>query len=90
MSHESVRRAIRTFVISTLGMLLPGIFGWLNDLTTWAKSDGQQPFPDARSLAYLGVCAIVAGVIAALNLIWNWVEDASGKGFLRQVPSRDE
>lgn len=83
MSRDSVRRAIRTFVITSVGMLIPGLFGWLNALTEWARAEGQAPFPDARSLAYLGVVAIVAGVVAAVNLLWNAVEDKIGSGLLR-------
>lgn len=85
MTRESVRRTIRTFLQAFLGLMVPGFLGWLNALTEWARDEGQRPFPDGTSLAYLGVSAIVAGVIAVVNLLWNAVEDASGKGFLRSV-----
>lgn len=88
MTRDAVRRAIRTFVQSALALLIPGLLGWLNALTEWARAEGQAPFPDARSLAYLGVVAIVAGVVAAVNLLWNVVEDAAGKGLLREVPPK--
>lgn len=88
MSRDSVRRAIRTFVVTALGLWIPGLLGWLNDLTAWARSEGSTPFPDAHGLAYLGVVAIVAGVIALVQLAWNTVEDATGHGFLRAVPPR--
>jgi hypothetical protein len=88
MSRESVRRAIRTFLQSFLALMVPGFLGWLHALTEWARAEGQVPFPDGRSLAYLGVSAIVAGVIAVVNLLWNVVEDATGRGFLRNVPPR--
>lgn len=88
MTRDAVRRAVRTFVITTLALFIPGLLGWLNDLTTWAHGQGSTPFPDAHGLAYLGVSAIVAGVVALINLVWNTVEDASGKGFLRDVPPR--
>lgn len=88
MSRDSIRRAIRTFVITTLGLFIPGLLGWLNDLTSWARGQGSTPFPDAHGLAYLGVSAIVAGVVAIINLLWNTVEDASGKGLLRVVPPK--
>lgn len=87
LRSDSVRRGARTFLISFLVVLVPGALGWLNALTSWASSEGQTPFPDAHSLAYLGVSAIVAGVIALGNLLWNWVEDATGKGLLRQIPA---
>jgi hypothetical protein len=86
MSKDSVRRAIRTFVISFAALFVPGLFGFLNAVTEWARAEGQSPFPDARSLAYVGVVAIVAGVIAVVNLLWNAVEDKAGAGLLRNVP----
>lgn len=88
MTRDSLRRAIRTFVIATLALFVPGLLGWLNDLTEWARGEGSTPFPDAHGLAYLGVAAITGGVIALVNLLWNWIEDASGKGFLRAVPPK--
>lgn len=88
MSRGSVRRAIRTFVIATLALFIPGLLGWLHALTEWANNNGSTPFPDAHGLAYLGVSAIAGGVIALVNLAWNWIEDASGKGMLRE-PGED-
>jgi hypothetical protein len=88
MTRDSIRRAIRTFIITTLALFIPGLLGWLNDLTAWARGEGSTPFPDAHGLAYLGVSAIVAGVVALINAVWNAVEDASGKGLLRDVPPR--
>lgn len=90
MNRDSILRAVRTFVIATLALFVPGLLGWLNDLTEWARGEGSTPFPDAHGLAYLGVAAIAGGVIALVNLLWNWIEDVSGKGFLRSVPSRAE
>lgn len=86
MTRDSVRRALRTFVITTLGLFLPGLTGWLNALTQWALDEGQRPLPDGHGLVYLGVSAVAAGFVAVVNLIWNAVEDATGKGMLRAVP----
>jgi hypothetical protein len=86
MTGWPVRGAIRTFVVTTLALFIPGLLGWLNALTEWARGEGSTPFPDAHGLAYLGVSAITAGVVALVQLAWNAVEDASGKGFLRTVP----
>ena len=87
MTRESIRRAIRTFLQSFLALAVPGALGWLNGLTEWANSRGQSPFPDATELAFVGVAAVVAGVIALVNLGWNAVEDAAGRGVLRDVPN---
>lgn len=89
LSRDSVHRAIRTFVISFLALFVPGLLGWLNELTEWAASNGQKPFPDGTNLSFLFVSALVSAVITLLNLVWNLVEDASGKGFLRAVPSNN-
>lgn len=88
MTRDAVRRALRTFIITTLALFIPGLLGWLNDLTSWAKGEGSTPFPDAHGLVYLAVSAIVAGVIALINLLWNVIEDALGKGMLRTVPAK--
>ncbi len=84
MTRDSVRRALRTFVITTLALFIPGLLGWLNALTEWARSEGSTPFPDAHGLAYLGVSAIVAGVVAVVNLLWNAVEDRTGAKMLHR------
>lgn len=87
MSRDSLRRALRTFLITTLALFIPGLLGWLNALTEWARGEGSTPFPDAHGLAYLGVSAITAGVVALVNLAWNAIEDATGKGVLRTPPA---
>lgn len=88
LANESIRRALRTFVITALALFVPGLLGWLNDLTEWANAHGEVPFPDGRGLAYLAVSATVAGVVAVINLVWNLLEDATGHGMLREVPAR--
>jgi len=88
MTGESVRRALRTFLITTIALFVPGLLGWLNEVTKWARDEGSTPFPDGRGLAFLGVSAIVAGVVAVVNLLWNVIEDASGHAVLRDVPDR--
>jgi len=83
MTRDSIRRALRTFIITTLALFIPGLLGFLNAITEWARGEGSTPFPDAHGLAY-------PGVIALVNLAWNAVEDATGKGLLRTVPPKGE
>jgi len=83
ITQDAWRRALRTFVITTLALFIPGVLGWLNELTKWANSQGEVPFPDARGLAFLGVSATVAGVVAVVNLLWNAVEDKTGAKMFR-------
>lgn len=81
--HSGTKRVLRTWLYSFLGLFLPGVLGWLNALTEWARSEGQRPFPDATSLAYLGVVAISASSIAIVNGLGIWIEDRTGKALLR-------
>lgn len=90
MSRDTIRRAVRTFVITTLGLFIPGLLGWLHGVTEWAAGNGTSPFPDGHGLVYLGVSACVAGIVALVNLVWNALEDGIGKGFLRNVPPKGE
>jgi hypothetical protein len=85
VTTDSLKRAVRTFIITTLALFLPGLLGWLHDLTSWASGQGTTPFPDAHGLAYLFVSAITAGVVALVNLAINWLEDATGVHVLRDT-----
>jgi DNA-binding transcriptional LysR family regulator len=78
---------VRTFVITFAGLFVPGLLGWLNDLTAWAGSNGQRPFPDAHNLSYLLVSAVAAGAVTVVNALWLIAENASGKGLLRTPPT---
>lgn len=81
--HEGVRRVLRTFLYAFLGLAVPGVFGWLNDLTAWATSNGQAAFPDARNLGFLAVAAISAGSVALINGLGIWLENSMGRAILR-------
>lgn len=86
VESDVFRLPARTFLWAFLGIALPGVLGWLNDLTSWAQSEGQAPFPDARSLAFVGVAAITAGSVALVNALAVWVENRTGRGLLRRPP----
>lgn len=82
---DTIKRVLRTLVISFVGLYIPAVIGFLGDLTKWAGAHGQTPFPELSNLGYAGVAAIAAALITILNLVVNLVEDASGKtlpGFL--------
>lgn len=89
MSRDSVRRAIRTFVVAFLGIAIPGLLGFMNNVTAWAADNGQHAFPDWHDASFILVSAVSAGMIALLNLGVNLIEDATGKGFLRTVPPKN-
>lgn len=82
-THPGVRRVLRTFVYAFLGLLIPGLLGFLGEVTEWANAAGATPFPDAWSLAYVGVSAIAAGTVAVVNALGIWLENATGRTFLR-------
>lgn len=81
--RAALKRAARTFAYAFAAVLVPGLLGWLHALTEWARAQGATPFPDATGLAYLAVSAIVAGVIACVNLLGIVAEDATGRKPLR-------
>lgn len=83
VTRDAVRRAVRTFLIAFLGIAVPGFLGFLNDVTSWAASNGQKAFPDAHNLTFILVSAASAAMIAILNLVWVAVEDKSGHALLR-------
>jgi hypothetical protein len=86
MSKDTIKRVVRTYFVTVLGLWIPGLLGWINAVTEWARGEGSTPFPDAHGLAYLGVAAITAAFPAAINLLLNSIEDGAGKGLLRSVP----
>jgi hypothetical protein len=90
MTSDGLKRVLRTFLIAFFGIFIPGAFQFLNEVTSWANSQGQKPFPDMHSASFVLVAALAAGMIALLNLIVNWVEDTVGKGFLRTVPPKSD
>ena len=81
---QALNKAIRTFLIATAGIAIPGLLGWLNDLTAWARSNGTTPMPDAHGLLFLAVSAVTAGFIAVLHFVIILVENGTGKAFLRE------
>lgn len=85
-NSTTAKRLARIYVIAFAGVALPGSLGWLHQLTEWSSSEGQRPFPDAHSLAFLGVSAVVAGGVAVLNGLVLALEDYTGKAIGRDVP----
>lgn len=82
-AHPGLRRVIRTFLYSFLTLAIPGGLGWLGKVSEWANTQGTAPFPDTATLGFVAVSALVAGLIAIVNAAAIWIEDATGKGFLR-------
>lgn len=76
-------RSIRTFIPAFFVLFVPGILGWLHEVTAWASLGGSTPFPSAHGLGYILVSATVAGIIAVGNMVMIMIEDATGFKILR-------
>lgn len=68
LKHPLAKRAMRVYLVAFGAIFVPGVIGWLNLVTQWSRSQGQAPFPNAHSLAFIGVTAIVAGCVALCNV----------------------
>lgn len=79
---DAARSFLRVWVVGTLMLWIPGLFGWINDVTAWARAQGGTPFPDAHGLAYLFVAAITSSFVAAGAGALRYLENLTGKTVL--------
>lgn len=79
---DAGKAALRVWVFTTIGLWIPGLLGWINEVTKWADQKGAPPFPDPSNLAYLFVAALTAAFPAAVAGIVRLVEDFSGHSAL--------
>ena len=75
---DAAKSALRVWVFTTLGLWIPGLLGWINEVTEWASQKGAPAFPDPTNLAFLFVAALTAAFPAAVAGLWRFVENASG------------
>lgn len=75
---DAGKSALRVWVFTTLGLFIPGMLGWIQEVTEWAAQKGAPPFPDPSNLGYLFVAALTAAFPAAVAGIWRFAENASG------------
>lgn len=80
--QDALRSFLRVWIVGTLTLFLPGLFGWINEVTKWAKHEGSTPFPDAHGLVFLFVAAITSAFVAAGAAILRLVENYTGKALL--------
>lgn len=79
--NDAVRRAIRTFVQTFLGLYFTRLLGFLGQLSEWAGCNERGDatvactFPDVSTLGYGLVVAGSAAVVAIVTLIFNTLED---------------
>jgi hypothetical protein len=80
---DAAKGALRVWIFTTLGLWIPGLLGWIREVTEWAAQKGAPAFPDPSNLAYLFVAALTAAFPAAVAGIWRFVENASGHSLAR-------
>ncbi len=79
---DAALAALRVWVFTTIGLWIPGLLGWVNEVSSWAAQKGAPPFPDPSNLAFLFVAALTAAFPAAVAGVVRLVENASGKNVL--------
>jgi len=85
---DAFKSAALVWVFTTVGLFIPGLLGWINDVTKWADQKGAPPFPDPSNLGYLFVAALTAAFPAAVAGIVRYIENVSGKQMLPRTASR--
>lgn len=86
---DAVRRAIRTFLDAFIGVWLLAAVPALNKLVQdLVSSDGNKVNIDLNFYRNVLLAAVVAGFIALLNFVKNWLEDNTRwPALLKSVPS---
>lgn len=75
---DAAKSALRVWIFTTIGLWIPGLLGWINEVTQWANQKGAPPFPDPSNVAFLFVAALTAAFPAAVAGIVRIIENASG------------
>lgn len=78
---DAAKSALRVWVFTTIGLWLPGLLGWVHDVSSWASQKGAPAFPDPSNLAFLFVAALTAGFPAAVAGVWRYAENLWGQSF---------
>ena len=82
MNSDAIRRAARTFVQGTIGVLVLLAIPVLNQLIQSVASGGEVTI-DLDLWQSIGIAAIAGGVIALISFLQNALEDRTGsEGFL--------
>lgn len=79
---DALKAALRVWVFTTIGLWIPGLLGWINEVTQWADQKGAPAFPDPSNLAYLFVAALTAAFPAAVAGVVRYLENFSGRSLL--------
>lgn len=79
---DALKSAGLVWVFTTIGLWIPGLLGWVNEVSSWASQNGAPPFPDPSNLGFLFVAALTAAFPAAVAGLVRYVENLSGKSLL--------
>ena len=79
---DALKSAGLVWLFTTVGLFVPGMLGWIQEVTEWASQKGAPAFPDPSNLGYLFVAAITAAFPAAIAGLVRYVENLSGKALL--------
>lgn len=80
--RDAIVSFFRVWVVSTFMLWIPGLFGWVHEVSQWAEQKGAPPFPDASNLWFLFVAALTSTFPAAGMAILRLLENARGKSIL--------
>lgn len=84
---DAAKSAALVWFYTTLGLWIPGLLGWVHEVTQWASQKGAPPFPDPSNLGFLFVAALTGAFPAAVAGIIRYIENASGKRLLPRTAS---
>ena len=79
---DSAISFLRAWIVGTLMLWIPGLFGWVHEVSEWADAKGAPAFPDPSNLAFLFVAALTAAFPAAGMAILRLIENAAGRSIL--------
>lgn len=72
---DFIRRPLRLFLFSFLGLFLVSLSGWLGEVQSWATGVDGATFPDVRVLGSAAIAASSSALISVISLVWNFLED---------------
>lgn len=79
---DALKSAALVWFFTTIGLWIPGLLGWVNEVSSWAAQKGAPPFPDPSNLGFLFVAALTAAFPAAVAGLVRYIENVSGQTLL--------
>lgn len=82
---DYVRRPLRLFLWTFLGIFSLALTGWLGDVVEWA-SESDRAFPGLSPLGKAAVAGAAAGAAAVVAFVMNLLEDTTRTPALLKAP----